>query len=407
MAPAGITAGPDGALWFTNSAGNSIGRITTKGEVTNYAAAGVVNPIGITGRAGRSLWFTDSYNPGSFGLISTSGRIIIHTSAEIDDPVGITTGPDGDVWMTNAGTRTSKGSIGRLTTNGRITVFTDPGLDEPSGLTVGPDKALWFTNYGGNSIGRITTSGSGRLFSGSGIDEPDSITAGPDGALWFTNYGDNSIGRITTSGQITNFTGAGIDGPVGITAGPDGGPVVRQLRQQFDRADHHEGKGHQFHRRRPWISHRRSALQGRQAARSDLTLGRRGCLSGRPMCANGPKRPSPAQLAFQSCWGERPSAGASTPSIGARAEATAAPWSSRGKPVLASPPSSAMPSARPRASRCYGPAVWSLNPSSPSLAWPTYCDLCSASWGHSPSHKQPRSGARWPLGHPSPVTRWR
>ena len=34
-------------------------------------------------------------------------------------------------------------------------------------------------------------------------------------------------------------------------------------------------------------------------------------------------------------------------------------------------------------------------------------DLCSASWGHSPSHKQPLSGARWRLGHPSPVTRWR
>ena len=116
--PRGYHGRAYGALWFTNSAGNSIGRITTKGEVTNYAAAGVVNPIGITNGAGRSLWFTDSYDPGSFGLISTSGRIIIHTSAEIDDPVGITTGPDGDVWMTNAGTRTSKGSIGRLTTMG-------------------------------------------------------------------------------------------------------------------------------------------------------------------------------------------------------------------------------------------------------------------------------------------------
>lgn len=34
--PNGITAGPDGALWFTNSANNSIGRITTGGRVTNY-----------------------------------------------------------------------------------------------------------------------------------------------------------------------------------------------------------------------------------------------------------------------------------------------------------------------------------------------------------------------------------
>jgi virginiamycin B lyase len=35
----GITAGPDGALWFANSANNSIGRITTKGKVTNFTGA--------------------------------------------------------------------------------------------------------------------------------------------------------------------------------------------------------------------------------------------------------------------------------------------------------------------------------------------------------------------------------
>ncbi len=35
-APEGITAGPDGALWFTNAANNSIGRITTDGAVSVY-----------------------------------------------------------------------------------------------------------------------------------------------------------------------------------------------------------------------------------------------------------------------------------------------------------------------------------------------------------------------------------
>ena len=35
-APVWIAAGPDGALWFTNYANDSIGRITTAGAVTNY-----------------------------------------------------------------------------------------------------------------------------------------------------------------------------------------------------------------------------------------------------------------------------------------------------------------------------------------------------------------------------------
>ena len=34
--PQGITAGPDGALWFTEFAGNKIGRITTEGGITEF-----------------------------------------------------------------------------------------------------------------------------------------------------------------------------------------------------------------------------------------------------------------------------------------------------------------------------------------------------------------------------------
>ena len=34
--PTGITAGPDGALWFTEAGANQIGRITTSGAVTEF-----------------------------------------------------------------------------------------------------------------------------------------------------------------------------------------------------------------------------------------------------------------------------------------------------------------------------------------------------------------------------------
>ena len=46
----GITTGADGALWFTNSRGNSIGRMTTDGHMTTYTAVGVSHPSAITGR---------------------------------------------------------------------------------------------------------------------------------------------------------------------------------------------------------------------------------------------------------------------------------------------------------------------------------------------------------------------
>src|SRR5689334_16005534 len=55
--PYGITAGPDGALWFTNS--DSIGRITTDGQVTRFTDAGIVRPYGITAGADGALWFVN------------------------------------------------------------------------------------------------------------------------------------------------------------------------------------------------------------------------------------------------------------------------------------------------------------------------------------------------------------
>ena len=68
---AGITAGPDGAPWFTNVSGNSIGRITMAGLVTSYTAAGIDTPVGITAGPDGALWFADNDN-NTIGRITTT-----------------------------------------------------------------------------------------------------------------------------------------------------------------------------------------------------------------------------------------------------------------------------------------------------------------------------------------------
>src|SRR5215469_15546047 len=100
--PQGITAGPDGALWFTNQSTNSIGRITTSGTVSNFTGNGISGPDGITAGPDGALWFTD-YNNSSIGRITTGGNVTIFTDKGIDRPYGITTGPDGNLWFTNYG----------------------------------------------------------------------------------------------------------------------------------------------------------------------------------------------------------------------------------------------------------------------------------------------------------------
>src|SRR5262245_56744452 len=58
-APQGITAGPDGALWYTDPGSNKIGRISIAGAVTEYTlpAAGS-DPRGIAAGPDGALWFT-------------------------------------------------------------------------------------------------------------------------------------------------------------------------------------------------------------------------------------------------------------------------------------------------------------------------------------------------------------
>jgi len=219
--PLGITAGPDGALWFTDSGNNSIGRITTAGVVSDYTDPSILNPGGITAGPDGALWFTN-YGNNSIGRITTAGVISSYTDPSIPEAGPITTGPDGALWFTSADGH----SIGRITTAGVISNYTGVGIIDPVGITAGPDGALWFTNYDGNSIGRITTAGAVSDYTDPTISGPLGITAGPDGALWFTNdnryFENNSIGRITTAGVVSAYTGIGISGPLRIALGPDG-----------------------------------------------------------------------------------------------------------------------------------------------------------------------------------------
>jgi virginiamycin B lyase len=239
-APTDITVGPDGALWFTESEGNRIGRITTAGVITEFplptncgqpAGDGCV-PSAITVGPDGALWFTENWG-NKIGRITTAGTITefaLSTNCPSGcHPDDITVGPDGALWFT----QNTRNTIGRITTAGVITEFPLQNCVtcEPNGITAGPDGALWFGEDSGKKIGRITTAGTITEFP---CCAPRYITAGPDGALWFTEWG-NTIGRIPTNAtpqnpQITEFPlRTNCVDPLGhscnpnrITAGPDG-----------------------------------------------------------------------------------------------------------------------------------------------------------------------------------------
>ncbi len=220
--PDGIAAGSDGNLWFTESGGSQIGRITPAGELSEFSVPTADGqPEGIAAGPDGSLWFTDE----GIGRITPAGQITEYPVPAADGAPGeIVAGPDDNLWFTDVD------GIGRITLTGQITQFALPSGDFAVGITAEPDGDVWFTDVGSNAIGRITT-GSGFTRPGQvteyPIPTPDSgpnrITTGPDGNLWFTEAGAGQIGRITPTGQITEYRiPTALADPVGIAAGPDG-----------------------------------------------------------------------------------------------------------------------------------------------------------------------------------------
>ncbi|MBA2287349.1 MAG: protein kinase [Ktedonobacteraceae bacterium] len=155
--PGGITAGPNGNLWFTEDYGNKIGRISPSGTITEFLIPTAQSyPIEITAGPDGNLWFTEGIG-NKIGRISPNGTITeFHIPTSHSHPYGITAGPGGNLWFTEI----NSNKIGRISSNGTITEFHIPTAQSgPEGITAGPDGNLWFTEYAGNKIGRISHGG--------------------------------------------------------------------------------------------------------------------------------------------------------------------------------------------------------------------------------------------------------
>lgn len=231
-APYGITIGPDNQVWFTEVAGNKIGQLIPTGNGASRQEANLMpaatiteydiptadsTPAGIVLGPDGALWFTE-WAGNRIGRITTDGTITEYPLPNADSqPIAITVGPDGHLWFCEDGGN----RIGKMDVNGALLAeyeIPTPG-SAPNGIVAGPDGALWFTEYEGRKIGRITTDGT--------ITEYEvgakvfGITVGQDGNLWFAETIVNRIGRITPAGEITEFDlPDGANGPMGITAGP-------------------------------------------------------------------------------------------------------------------------------------------------------------------------------------------
>lgn len=195
-----ITAGPDGALWFTDTGGNAIGRMTLDGTATEFPIPTPTSfPQGLAAGPDGRVWFAE-YDAAQIGAVTTAGVI-----TEYPLPGGllgsqqVVSGPGGNVWFL------AQNRVGFFSTGGIGTLVGTLPTAQTT-LTVGPDGNLW--TGGEYAVSRTRPDGTTTTFSLPQDIQPivEWIVGGPDGNLWFTIGGlPQGIGRVTPDGSPTEF----------------------------------------------------------------------------------------------------------------------------------------------------------------------------------------------------------
>jgi len=217
--PLGIAAGPNNTIWFSEVAPGSgggfqssaIGVINvmaappTPVEIATTTPSGgkTVDPTTIVEGPDGQMYFTDSAN-GSIGVVTVTSNpssdsitlLPIPTNSTFPSPLpqGITAGPDGNVWFTDF-----HNAVGQVALNAQIAIYTQPPSTVTTNVPFGGLIAVATyvqtgaldTAFTGTVTAALTNSGSDRL------GGTTSVTA-QGGAAIFSN--------LTLSSAASNLT---------------------------------------------------------------------------------------------------------------------------------------------------------------------------------------------------------
>jgi streptogramin lyase len=233
--PQGMAMDGSGQLWVTNASSGDIDVIdTTNGTLAHsYQVPGASpSPWAITAGPDGNMWVTDTAS-NSIWQVSPTGGFAQWTdpTGGISDPVSITVGPDGALWFVSTG----NDSVDRITTAGAISSYTASTVPPISGLLSIASQAgsLWVTNGSGEGVEQVTPGPSptfNEISDGTNIF-PGEIAAGPDGAVWYAEpgFGSPAIARLSPTDNVSTYftdsnqeNNSGTYDPMVIAAGSDG-----------------------------------------------------------------------------------------------------------------------------------------------------------------------------------------
>ncbi|MFL6248156.1 MAG: hypothetical protein ACJ74H_19180 [Thermoanaerobaculia bacterium] len=256
--PAGLTLGPDGTLYVTDTFNYAIRKVSPLGDTSTFAGSmpadgasdGVGTdalfhfPKGIALDAAGNAYVTDSNctirkitpqrvvstlagTPGQCGSADGTGA-----NARFREPSGIGVAPDGTIYVADTGNNT----IRRITQQGVVTTLAgDPNDDDPLfqdgtgaqahfnspyGLAVDSQGLIYVADSLNHRIRRVDPSGAVTTFAGSGsADDDDGVGTAADfdtplgvavdaaRNVYVADSGNNAIRKITPAGVVTLHAG--------------------------------------------------------------------------------------------------------------------------------------------------------------------------------------------------------
>jgi len=143
-----LAAGPDGALWFTQTRdqrSGGIGRMTPDGHFTNWWLASA-DPERIVAGPDDAMWFNDRHALGRITPDGTIRRMTLPAHLRANDLVA---GTDGALWFV------SDICVGRMTTGGALTTWPVAGALQLEGLAAARDGTLWLADRVANMLRHV------------------------------------------------------------------------------------------------------------------------------------------------------------------------------------------------------------------------------------------------------------
>lgn len=144
----------DGALWFSQAAGDNVGCISVDGVVSEYAIpTRGSQPRAMSVHPDGSIWFVQT-SANSLGRIDRDGVVSEHPVTTPEASLrGVATSRDGEIWATE----NFANKIAHMAADGRmIAEYTIPTADSGARCIMVTSRGrIFFTQHDSGSIGEV------------------------------------------------------------------------------------------------------------------------------------------------------------------------------------------------------------------------------------------------------------